>query len=104
MMVFSFLARLPVWLYQNRTVSNVAINTFVPVSYSILTRSFVIVLGLISTFRAKVCSSLEDRSNMAAAYSLRVYTCKLLFVQMNGVPQQRLEITPRDEPVLWKAT
>ena len=39
-------------------------DTFVPVSSSIFTRSFAVVLGLISGFRTKVCSSLGDRTRL----------------------------------------
>ena len=49
------------------------IDTFVPVYYSIFTRSFAVVLGLICTFPTKECSSLGDRdsflSGMTAAWS-----------------------------------
>ena len=38
---------------------------------------------------------------MTAAWSNGVYTCVLLFVQMNVVPSWRLEIAPKDEPDLW---
>ena len=40
------------------------IGTFVPVSSSIFTRSFAVVLGLICTFRTKVRSSLVDRTRL----------------------------------------
>jgi hypothetical protein len=42
----------------------VDINTFVPVSSSIFTRSFAVVLGLICIFRTKVRSSLGDRTRL----------------------------------------
>jgi hypothetical protein len=42
----------------------VNIDTFVPVSSSIFTRSFAVVLGLICTCRTKVCSSLGDRTRL----------------------------------------
>jgi hypothetical protein len=35
---------------------------------------------------------------MTAAMSDGVYTCVLLFVQMNVVPSGVLEIAPKDEP------
>ena len=41
-------------------VFTVDIDTFVPVSSSIFTRSFAVVLGLICTFRTKVYSSVES--------------------------------------------
>ena len=40
------------------------IDTFVPISSSIFTRSFAVVLGLICTFRTKVRSSLGDRTRL----------------------------------------
>ena len=40
------------------------IDTFVPVSSSIFTRSFAVVLGLICTFRTKIRSSLGDRTHL----------------------------------------
>ena len=42
----------------------VAIDTFVPVSSSIFTRYFAVVLGLICNFRTKVRSSLGDRTHL----------------------------------------
>ena len=85
---------------QNRTLFTVDIDTFVPVSSSIFTRSFAVVLGLICTFRTKVCSSLGDRmrlllSCMMAEGSHGVYTCILLFVQMNVVPSGVWKLLPR---------
>jgi hypothetical protein len=79
--------------------------TSVPVSSSIFTMSFAVVLGLISTFviRTKVCSSLGDNSfliDMTAAWSHGVYTYILLFVHLNVVPK----IAPKDEPDLWRST
>ena len=74
-----------------RTRFTVDIDTFVPVSSSIFTRSFAVVLGLTCTFSTKVLSSPGDRtrfflSGMTAEWSHGVYTCILLFVQMNVVP------------------
>ena len=40
------------------------IDTLVPVSSSIFTRSFAVVLGLICTFRTKERSSLGDRTHL----------------------------------------
>jgi hypothetical protein len=45
-------------------IFTVDIDTFEPVSSSIFTRSFAIVLGLICIFRTKVRSSLGDRSRL----------------------------------------
>jgi hypothetical protein len=85
-------------------IFNVDIDTFVPVSSSIFTKSFAVVLGLICTFRTKVRSSLGSfLSGMTAAWSHGVYTCVLLFVQMNGT-FRCLEIAPKDEPDLWGST
>ena len=50
-----FLAERPFRLCRYRTCFTVDIDTFVPVSCSIFTRSFAVVLGLICTFRTKVC-------------------------------------------------
>ena len=41
---------------------------------------------------------------MTTAWSHGVYTCVLLFVQMNVVPFRHLEIAPKDEPDLWRST
>jgi hypothetical protein len=48
----------------HRTRLTVDIDTFVPVSSSIFTRSFAVLLGLICTFRTKVRSSLGDRTRL----------------------------------------
>ena len=55
---------------------------------SIFTRCFAVVLGFICTFHIKVRSSLRVSflNGMTAAWSHAVYTCVLLFVQMNVVP------------------
>ena len=47
-----------------RLVFTVALDTFLPVSSSIFTRSFAVVLGLICTFHTKVRSSLGDVADM----------------------------------------
>ena len=79
------------------------IDNFVPISSSIFTRSFAVVLGLICTFHTKVClisrrqNAFSLLSGMRAAWSHGVYTCVLLFVQMNI---RHLEIAPKDEPDL----
>ena len=41
---------------------------------------------------------------MTVAWSHGVYTCVLLFVQMNVVPSGVMEIAPKDEPDLWRST
>ena len=38
------------------------------------------------------------------AWSHGAYSCILLFVQMNVVPSGVLEISPKDEPDLWRST
>ena len=58
-----FLAERPFRLYRYRTHFTVHIDTFVPVSCSIFTMSFAVVLGLIWTFRTKVRSSLGDNTS-----------------------------------------
>ena len=69
----------------------VDIDTFVPVSSSIFTRSFAVVLGLICTFRTKVHSSLGDRTRVIVCTDERgTFKC--------------LEISPKDEPDLWRST
>ena len=45
-------------------IFTVDIDAFVPVSSSIFTRSFAVVLGLICTFHTKVCLSLGDRTHL----------------------------------------
>ena len=55
-----FLAERPFRLCRYRTCFTVDIDTFVPVSSSIFTRSFAVVLGWIFTFCTKVRSSLGD--------------------------------------------
>ena len=95
-----FLAERPFRLYRYRTCFTVDIDTFVPVPSRIFTRSFAVVLGLIFTFRTKVRSSLGHRtrlflSGMTAAWSHGVYTCVLLFLQMNVVPSGISKLLPR---------
>ena len=74
------------------------IDTFVPVFSNIFTRFFAVVLGLICPFRTK--ERVSFLSGMTAAWSCGVYTCVLLFVQMNVVPSG----TPKDEPDLRRST
>ena len=40
---------------------------------------------------------------MTAAWSHGVYTCVLLFVQMNVVPSGIWRYAPKDEPDLWRS-
>ena len=58
------LAERPFRLCWYRTCFTVDIDTFVPVSSSIFTGSFTVVLGLICTFCTKVHSSLGDRMRL----------------------------------------
>ena len=57
-------AEWPLRLCRYRTRFTVDIDTFVPISSSIFTRSFAVVLGLIHTFCTKVCPSLVDRTRL----------------------------------------
>jgi hypothetical protein len=87
----------------------VYIDTFVPVSSSIFTRSFAVVLGLICTFHTKVSSSLRDRTRLLPerydgcvvpwCWYLRTIVC----TDECGT-FRRLEISPKDEPDLWRST
>ncbi|CDQ66549.1 unnamed protein product [Oncorhynchus mykiss] len=78
-----FLAEQPFRLCRYRACFNVDIDTFVLVSSSIFTRSFA------ETER------LSFMSDMTAAWSHSVYTCVLLFVQMNVVPSGVWKFLPR---------
>ena len=83
-------------------------DTFVPVSSSIFTRSFAVVLGLICTLRTKVRSSLGDRTRLLAE---RCDTCVVpwcLYLRTIVCTDERgtlrsLEIAPKDEPDLWRS-
>ena len=85
------------------------IETFVPVSSSIFTRSFAVVLGLICTFRAKVCSSLGDRTHLlperydGSVVSWCLYLRTIVCTDERGT-FRRLDIAPKDEPDLWRST
>ena len=104
----SFVER-PFRLCQNRTRFTVDIDTFVPVSSSIFTRSFAVVLGLICTFRTKVRSSLGDRMHLlpeqyddcVVPWCLYLHT--IVCTDERGT-FRRLEIAPKDEPDLWRST
>ena len=81
------------------------IDTFVPVSSSIYTRSFAVVLGLICTFPTKVSYSLGDRMRLLPErYDGRVvpwclYLRTIVCTDERGT-FRRLE----DEPDLWRST
>ena len=83
------------------------IDTFVPVSSSIFTRSFAVVLGLICTFRTKVHSSLGDRTPLLPQ---RYDGCVVPWCYFASVCTdergtfRRLENAPKDEPDLWRST
>jgi hypothetical protein len=69
--------------------------------------SFAVVLGLFRTFRTKVRSSLGHRKRLLPerydGWSHGVYTCVLLFVQINVVPSGVWKIAPKVEPDLWRS-
>ena len=72
----------------------------VPVSSSIFTRSFAVVLGLICTFHTKVRWSLVNRTRLLpegydGCMVPWCYTCVLLFVQINVVPSGVWKLLPR---------
>jgi hypothetical protein len=76
-----FLAEQPFSLCRYRFRFTADIDTFVPVSSSIFTRSFAVVLGLIWTFYTKIHPSLGDRTCLLPEWWLHGgYTCVLLFV------------------------
>ena len=85
------------------------IDTFVPVSSSIFTRSFAVVLGLICTFRTIVRSSLGDRTRLLPErYDGYVVPWCLYFRTIVCTDERgnfrRLEIAPKDEPDLRRST
>ena len=92
----------------HRTRFTVDIDTVVPVSSSIFTRSFAVDLGLICTFRTKVCSSLGDRTRvLPERYDGPVVPwCLYLgtIVCADDCTFRHLEIAPNDEPDLWRST
>jgi hypothetical protein len=87
----------------------VDIDHFVPVSSSIFTRSFAVVLGWICTFRPKVRSSLGDRTRLlperydACVVPWCLYLRTIVSTDERGT-FRRLEIAPKDEPDLWRST
>ena len=102
-----FLAERPFRLCRYRTRFTVDIGTFVPVSSSIFTRSFAVVLGLICTVRTKVRSSLGDRTHLLPerydAVPWYLYLHTIVCINKHGT-FRRLEIAPKDEPDLWRST
>ena len=87
----------------------VAIDTFVPVSSVIFTRSFVVVLGLICTFSTRVRSSQRDRTHIlpeeydGCVVPWCLYLLTIVCTYERGT-FRRLEIAPNDEPDLWRST
>ena len=85
------------------------IDTFVPVPSSIFTRSFAVVLGLICTFRTKVCSSLGDRTRLLPERYDGCVVPQCLYVRTIVYTDERgtfrhLVIAPKDESDLWGST
>ena len=84
------------------------VDTFAPVSSSIVTRSFAVVLGLICTFRTKVDSSLGDRTCLLPEWydgymvPWCLYLHTIICIDEHGT-FRRLEIAPKDEPDLWRS-
>ena len=84
------------------------IDTFVPVSSSIFTRSFAVVLGLICTFHTKVHESLGDRTRLLperydgcmVPWSLDVHTT--VCTDERGT-FRGLEMAPKDKQDLWRS-
>ena len=102
-----FLAERPSRLCRYRTRFTVDIDTFVPVSSSIFTKSFAVVLGLICTFHTKVRSSLGDRTRLERYDSCLgpwcLYLGTIVCTDERGT-FRHLEIAPKDEPDLWRST
>ena len=81
-------------------------DTFVPVSSSIFTRSFAVVLGLICT---KVRSSLGDGTRLLPERYDGCVVPWCLYLHTIVCTHERgtfrcLEIAPKDEPDLWRST
>ena len=87
----------------------VDIDTFVPGSSSIFTRSFVFVLGLICTVHTKVCSSLGDRTRLLPEWyegcliPWCLYLHTIVCIDERGTFKS-LEIAPKDELDVWRST
>ena len=105
----SFLIEWPFRLCRYWTRFTVDIDTFVPVSSSIFTRSFALVLGLICTFFTKVHSSLGDRTRLlpesydGCMVPWRLYLHTTVCTDERGT-FRLLEIAPKDEPDFWRST
>ena len=103
-----FLAERPFRLCRYRTLFTVDIETFVPVSSSIFTRSFAVFLGLIYTFHTKVCSSLRDRMLLLRERYDGCVGPWCLYLRTIVCTDKRgtfrfLEIAPKDEVDLWRS-
>ena len=98
------LAEWPFRLCRYRTRFTGDIDTFVPFFFSIFTRSFAVVLGLICTFCAKVPSSLGDRACLLPEWydGCVVPWFNIVCTDEHGT-FRRLEIAPKDEPDLWRS-
>ena len=87
----------------------VDIDTFAPVSSSIFTRSFAVVLGLICTSRTKVHSPLGDRTRLlperydGCVVPWCLYLRTIVCTDEHGT-FSHLKIAPKDEPDLWRST
>ena len=84
------------------------IDTFVPVSSSIFTRSFAVVQGLICTFRTKVRSSLGDRTRLLPQRYDGSMVPWFLYLRPIVCTDERAtfrswEQFPKVEPDLWRA-
>ena len=85
------------------------IVTFIPVSSSIFTRFFAVVLRLICTFRTKVRSSLVDRTRLlperydGCVVPWCLYLRTIVCTDECGI-FRRLEIAPKDEPDVGRST
>jgi hypothetical protein len=103
------LAERPFRLCRYRTRFTVDIETFIPVSSRIFTRSFAVFLGLICTSRTKVRSSLRDRPRLlperydGCMVPWCWYLHTIVCTDEHGT-FRRLEIAPRYEPDLWRST
>ena len=84
------------------------IDTFVPVSSSIFTSSFAVVLGSICTFCTKVHSSLGDKTYIlpercdGCVVPWCLYLRTIVCTDEGGI-FRRLDIAPKDEPDFWKS-
>jgi hypothetical protein len=104
-----FLAERPLGVCRYRTRLPVDIDHLVPVSSSIFTRSFAVVLGWICTFRPKVRSSLGERTRLlperydACVVPWCLYLRTIVSTDERGT-FRRLEIAPKEERDLWRST